>query len=745
MRFMQFHGGIRAVAHRRDRSDFDRAAGGSLVENALHRFAIALLALTLSAGLPASSGAQVLLPEEVKSHLDEKPEKKSPFTLIAAKVEALEALDDFRAAVRKGTWDKAFKQIEKLLAEPPVGLVPARGGLLVPLRAAVAIDLAALPPTGQEAYRLFHDAEAKKLWEEAQKETGTAEMEKLSRLATLDLITSVGDLAANRLGDALFEQGDLLGAIDAWQRVLNYRPDSSLPRAVLLVKTGIAMADAGRWLEMGEVERELKERHPGETVTVGGAKVVAADHIAGLLAKHEAAPAGSAGDLPADLVLSDDVEPVWQFRISSKEQQKNKQVIRRWGMFGPEVIDLHDLPVATAVTETSLFGNWMGCDFALDLEGGKLRWRNGRFHEIAQKMRENNVVGAADRFSMVVDGNDVWAVVRPKGNQQQQQQQQMMQQQQGGAPGLHIVRLDPANGKELFRSGQVEELKQYNLLGPPLPAGGVVYLSAAKLNQPAELHVLALQSETGRLQWSTHVGTYQFQQQGMSRSIRPTMLLVGQRLYVDAHAGGMVELEATTGALRWAYNYPSQAPVQRQFNWFDDDNDAESAFPPSGPFAAGGLLFVKGMLSTRLIALRSDGSAFSWKRAVPENAMVAGIDDHRVYMASDELLAFDLKTQKLLWANNLPVKSGSIVPLVTQNRYYQFTPRGIYELDKATGNVIRLFRGADRDSGGGAIVITSKLLITVSGRAITAYPLKPTAETPPPAATADASGTTPKQ
>ncbi len=485
---------------------------------------VALLALVVIASLPAASGAQVLLPEEVKAHLDEKPEKKSPFTLIAAKVEALEALDDFRrvaVSAQEPLGTKHSSEIEKLLAEPPTGLVPARGGLFVPLRAAVAIDLAALPPAGQEAYRLFHDAEAKKLWEEAQKETGTAEMDKLSRLATLDLITSVGDLAANRMGDALFEQGDLLGAIDAWQRVLDYRPDSTLPRAVLLLKTGIAMADAGRWIELGEVARELKERHAGETVTVGGMKVVAADHIAALLAKHDAAPAGSAGELAADLDLSDDVEPAWQFCISSKEQQKNKQVIRRWGMFGMEIIDLHDLPVATAVTETSLFGNWMGCDFALDLEGGKLRWRNGRFHDIAQKMRENGALGAADRFALVVDGSDVWAVVRPKGNQQQQQQQ-MMQQQQGGAPGLQVVRLDSANGKELFRSGQVEELKQFHMLGPPLPAGGVLYLSASKTNQPSELHVLALQAETGRLQWSTHVGTYQFNpSQGAARSSRP--------------------------------------------------------------------------------------------------------------------------------------------------------------------------------------------------------------------------------
>ena len=118
-----------------------------------------------------------------------------------------------------------------------------------------------------------------------------------------------------------------------------------------------------------------------------------------------------------------------------------------------------------------------------------------------------------------------------------------------------------------------------------------------------------------------------------------------------------------------------------------------------------------------------------WKRSVPDNAMLAGIDEQTVYLASEELLAFDLKTQRLLWANNLPFKSTVIIPLMTEHRYYQFTPRGIYEVDKATGEVAHLFRGADRDSGGGAILTTSELLITISAHAITAYPLKKASET----------------
>ena len=259
---------------------------------------------------------------------------------------------------------------------------------------------------------------------------------------------------------------------------------------------------------------------------------------------------------------------------------------------------------------------------------------------------------------------------------------------------LDLVRRDPANGKELYRTSSIPELKEYQLLGAPLPAKGLLYLTATKTNQPSELHVLAIQPEANRIAWTTHLGTYQFVP-GQS-GVKPTMLLSGPRLYVDTHAGGLVELESATGAIRWAFSYPSKMPGQNNVWWMWGDDEPEMSFGPSGPVAHAGLLLVKGMQSPRLVALRPDGSAMDWKRSVPEGAMLAGIDEQTVYLASEELLAFDLKTQRLLWANNLPFKSTAIVPLMTEHRYYQFTPRGIYEVDKATGEVVHLFRGADR-------------------------------------------------
>jgi hypothetical protein len=62
-------------------------------------------------------------------------------------------------------------------------------------------------------------------------------------------------------------------------------------------------------------------------------------------------------------------------------------------------------------------------------------------------------------------------------------------------------------------------------------------------------------------------------------------------------------------------------------------------------------------------------------------------------------------------------------PAVTRSRLYQFSPRGIFEVDKSSGDVVRTFRGADLGSLGGSLFVTPKMLVTVSNVAVTAYAL----------------------
>jgi len=232
--------------------------------------------------------------------------------------------------------------------------------------------LATLPQDGKDAYRLFHDPEAKKLLDQAQ---GKDEAANLSRIVDQYFIASVGDVASDRLGDLEFERGDVEQAAERWQSILQYYPESALRRAQLLAKSGIALARATRWDEVRRIVRELRERHSSETVTIGGRKVNALAHVSALLpaestevgTTRDGTPGG--GTLPvgemADLNLAEANEPTWQFQVLS---QANAQALANMGNdWGWGRIPAADAVPPTAVDDYRVYVNFLGFVFALDL------------------------------------------------------------------------------------------------------------------------------------------------------------------------------------------------------------------------------------------------------------------------------------------------------------------------------------------------------------------------------------------
>jgi hypothetical protein len=254
-----------------------------------------------------------------------------------------------------------------------------------------------------------------------------------------------------------------------------------------------------------------------------------------------------------------------------------------------------------------------------------------------------------------------------------------------------------------------------------VPVASTVYVGASRTGQGRELAVLVLNGKDGKLQKTISIGNYAVDQNQVygDRIAQPSFLLHHDRLYVDTHGGALVSLQPQSGNLDWGALYDSPPPVQGYYYNYE---------PPqlgiSGPIRADGLLFAKGMRSPRLLGIRADGGKWVWNRSVSRTAVILGADDERLYMGGEELTAYSLKTQELLWATQLPRSAGWSEPLLTKNRLYQFTSRGICEVDKQTGEVLRIFRGSDLDSLGGTLFVTSGAVVTVSNLAITAYARK---------------------
>ena len=160
-----------------------------------------------------------------------------------ASSEVKEAFDDFERFAARGAWERALKALYTIPEEQALRFVDGEDGFIIPVARKRRAVLAGLSPEGQAAYRLFYDAEAKKLLDEAE---GPAELKTLERIYSAYFLTSVGDNAADRLGDLYFEQGRFDRAADCWLAVLRERPDTDLSPALLTVKAALALARAGR-------------------------------------------------------------------------------------------------------------------------------------------------------------------------------------------------------------------------------------------------------------------------------------------------------------------------------------------------------------------------------------------------------------------------------------------------------------------------------------------------------------------
>ncbi|HVC94391.1 MAG TPA: PQQ-binding-like beta-propeller repeat protein [Pirellulales bacterium] len=927
----------------------------------------------------APAHAQVVLAAPAAAAEEANPnDPKLPFHLPSQSSDVKEALADFHRYVGKGTWERAFKALDKVQAGHPNALTPRDDGLLMPTRLLLRQALAELPAAGKQAYRLFHDADAKVLLDEAK---GKDEVEKLVKIFSSFFITTVGDVAADRLGDIYFEQGDMDQAAECWQAVIQYRPESALPRVRLLVKSAIALARAGRWDAFNEMKRQVHERHAGETVVLGGKPTPAEEHLESLWTARESETTARVAELAAyerdqlplkqaEWEKSLAAQPVWQllepamlvstggaaltrqpdgsilvngnmpakdtytftaktelagitgFRLElladpslaakgpgrapngnlvltelkvtaapaadeSKAQpvalqnaqadysqynfpvtasiDDNHQPQNGWAVsprFGeqhvavfettqdvgvtggttlvvtldqqydqhsigrfrilvttsPRPVRLADPPAAVAailaiapesrtaeqqaeltkafraqdaelarltalasvVTNNSsdvgdlelpatldpawqfrmigpreaqmlatLGQNWgwgrlpvsemvppavvdgqrayvnlLGYHLAVDLKTGKLLWRSAKFHDLAQKMQNNPQTHSPEQFNLTVAGDTLWSVFRDV--------QQMGQQ---GQP-FRIGRWEAATGKPGWNSSTVAELQQWNMMGNPLPIGDRVIVAASKTGQGAEMHLLSLAAADGKLQWSTHLGTSQADQNQWwppRRSAQPSLIGFGSKVYVDTHAGALVAVDLRTGSLDWGFNYDSEMPDGNNMRWYGMPSETLTT---GAPQVVENKLYFKGMQSSRLYCIDLAGPSLAWKREVNKTSMLIGVDGERLYLGGAEVEAIELKTRKLKWSAHVPMATGWIRPVLTDRRVYQFTSRGVYELDKANGDTVRLFRGADLDSLGGTLLVTPQGLLTVSNLSITSYRVGAAAGNPPESASA---------
>lgn len=643
---------------------------------------------------------------------------QAPFLLPAQPTEIGEAMEDFRRFAGRKQWEKAFKHLEKIFGATSEGLVLTGEGVMLPSRMIAREALLELPVTGQDAYRLFFDPEAKKLYEQA---NGKEELTKLSHIFSRFLITSMGDVAADRLGDLYFESGHLEQAVSAWRTILEQRPDTQISKARLRTKMAVALARLNRWNEFKDILATVEQQHADDKMMIGGKEVLALDHLRAIAEKVKdrvavATTSGANGPL-ADIPLGEKVDPLWQFRFfpgsDPKEGVPMGLQVMNQNRWGGDMQSGSDWVPPVVVDGTRAYVNFVGYDLALDMVNGKLLWRSGRIFDVQQKAQQNQL-SPLEQYGLALASGRLWSVARESGDQNQGRQNAR----------FVLTSREPDTGKKLFSTQQAPEFKELSVRGTPLVVGERMFLTANKVNQPRELELLALNSKDGKQIWSSKIGSYTTDSNPYSseKTFQPSVILHGGHLFVDTHSGSLVQLDAASGQLEWGLNYSSDVAQQHRFFWYGMQSTEPFTIGP--PQIVDGVLYLKGMRSRKLFAVDPDRPKVAWHRSVPITANLIGVDDSKFYLGGDDISAFDLKTRRILWSVKINHGTTWAKSLLTQGRIFHFSARGIFEIDKEKGKVVRVFRGTDLESMGGSMIVTPTTLLTISNLAITAYPLK---------------------
>ena len=664
--------------------------------------AVALLAPALALGQGVEDG-------ESKISNDD---PGRPLQMSPASTEVKEALDDFERFQRRGAWERALKALYTIPDDQALRFVDGRDGFIIPVARKRREVLAELPPEGRAAYRLFYDAEARKLLDEAE---GDDEQAKLERIHSAYFTTSVGDDAADRLGDLYFERGRFDRAADCWLSVLRDHPDTNLSPATLATKAALALHRAGRMSEFDELRAELEDRYRSETVTLGGRSAPPAELLASLLG-DESPSAGSRADLIKDeapLKLDSSIEPDWMVPIADSIEA---------GMTAAELNQWRSSPLSDATPSSSIDGsrlhvNFLGHILAIDLETGKLLWRSAAFHNLETLVNQPGArMTNPEQFTILAREEFLWCATRD-----------LKDQNYNASFQLECRRTE--DGEIVWKSSDLPELAPFEPTGAPLWNDGTLFVAAeSQQNQPLPGQwVLAIRPRDGKLIWKTQVGSFRQSRQRFyygqrQPTPRPRLLLDAGSLYIDTQIGVLARLDADSGTLEWGFGYQT-APTQGEIHFFSPYQQTQSATTGGGPISLGDSLLVKGAQSSRLYVVDPNRMTLEWERAIGKSARPLGADERSIYLGGDDLGSLDIQTRNLSWATRLPGGSGLGSVLVRPDGIRQMTPRGVFEIAPETGDVRTILRGADLGSAaGGDVLLTAERLITVSNRAIAAYP-----------------------
>jgi outer membrane protein assembly factor BamB len=633
------------------------------------------------------------------------------------------ALTDFDRHAQRGDFQKAFRVLENLPLEKRVGMLPAGNGFMTPARVRFWRLLVDMNAEGRAAFRLFYEPKAKQLFERMKTELETDRNKAIATATEIYeqyFITSYGDDAGQILGDASFEKGDFVEAATRWRSIIDYHAETDLPLPKIMAKCAAAYVGAGRATDARIILADVQRRYPAEKVRIAGQDQIVAEYIQGLLGTKADAPQVAAAaeaklELPAQLTC-----PYWQMSFMSKKGQAAMQAAMSQNYYYKTGLETM-IPNHVADKER-VYLNWMGIVFAVDVASGKLAWRNDSFdklHPLFSQMQQGRVNPAS--YGIQVVGDRVLASAVPLDRLNYWQ------------PAVPITAYNSKTGEKAWSMGG-DQGGQMSFLGQMYPyKDGVLTVSHTQQQTNMQLNFLNLSNGTS--QWTMPLGTMQAQNNpysGGQTFPSPDFGEVGRYLCLMNNSGAVLQINPDEKKVEGQFvMYEPKQTTDGSYYYYNGDLPEEKRLHTQGRMLVrDGYLIFKEVGKSELFCIDVQSQKVLWKRPISSTAMVVEADDEHVYTMNTELSAYSRVDGKLKWSVRLPVAGGGLSIVLSGDSAYAATQRGIFQVNRHTGKVLRVVRTAETNSPGMGMRLVGDKLITISSNSITCYRLTPPADAP---------------
>jgi outer membrane protein assembly factor BamB len=575
------------------------------------------------------------------------------------------------------------------------------------LKAEAGRIIGTLEREGRESYELQFGARAKQALRQAAADGDATQLADISRQF---FFTQAGADATYLLGRHHLDQNRPLAAAMCFERLRGSKAASDRLEPALSVSLASCWVRAGKPEKAKEALARLKRDYPRGEIVVGGKNVKLFANESKALAwlgdtvgeQQAVSRTGDGwalfrGDENRNATTEGDrplLNVRWRQRTADDRSVEKFVTKLRGDYISQEMLALpsfHPLAVGGVVLMRTAFATQ-----AVDFASGKLVWRypasdesfeqflkvgaagqqgqNAQLYSgLAQRVWEDAIYG-----TMASDGDSVYFVddlglglSASPGTTIMHNGRRVVLNANPRTNNLLVARELRTQGKLKWQVGGTNGEDEPKLagaffLGPPLPLSGQLYVLAEMKGQ--EIRVVALNSQTGAMQWSQQLAVVEqpVGQDSYRRNAGAVPSYADGVLVCPTSAGAVVGLDMTTRSLSWGYQYPRSANMPDRFNaarfaiYPGQDRQAGDHWVDGTATIVDGRALLTPVDSDQLFCLNLADGKELWKQDRGSSLYVACVHrGHVVLVGRNGISAVNLSNGSKAWPD-IELPSGSM-------------------------------------------------------------------------------------